>query len=200
MQYTRNKIIEYLTTTRTASAKELSRALQVTSANIRHHLGILATQGMVEVLGHEVPNGRGRPTKIFGLTLSATSHNLDSLTSALLIFLRNEMVDEKNNNWLSQLADTLIFDLDGIDPSLPQRLNKTIQWLNKHNYQARWEASATGPRLILGHCPYQAILPEHPELCQLDKEILSKLLDIPVVQSSKIERKPGGIPHCVFTS
>jgi predicted ArsR family transcriptional regulator len=51
---TRQRIIEHLQTKRHASAAELSLALQVTPANIRHHLAVLAGEQVVEVIGHRV--------------------------------------------------------------------------------------------------------------------------------------------------
>ena len=53
-----------------------------------------------------------------------------------------------------------------------RRLYTAIQNLNKMNYFAHWEARHEGPRIIFSHCPYAAILPEHPELCQLDEFLL----------------------------
>jgi len=78
------------------------------------------------------------------------------------------------------------------------RLNQTIRRLDEMNYQARWEASSQGPRVILGHCPYAAILAENPELCQMDAVFLSSQLGQAVDQVAKLERGPQGIPHCIF--
>ena len=84
MQLTRQQIVDYLQTNRTATPIELSRALQVTAANIRHHLKQLTQNGLVEIVGTQPVRGRGRPMKLYSLTENALQHNLEGLASALL--------------------------------------------------------------------------------------------------------------------
>ena len=45
--------------------------------------------------------------------------------------------------------------------NLTQRLNACVHLLNEMNYQARWEARSSGPRLVFSHCPYATILPSN---------------------------------------
>ncbi len=66
------------------------------------------------------------------------------------------------------------------------------------NYNARWEAHAEAPQVLLGHCPYRAIIQEHPELCKMDKYLLESLLDQQVDQIAKLEKDNQGIKWCVF--
>ncbi len=54
------------------------------------------------------------------------------------------------------------------------------------NYQARWEARSSGPRIVFAHCPYAMILPEHPELCQMDASLLESVLEVSVVQAARL--------------
>ena len=79
-----------------------------------------------------------------------------------------------------------------------RRLASTIERLNSMHYQARWEAGAEGPRIILGHCPYRAIIADHPELCQMDAALLTELLQDEVMQTAKLEPGAGGLPFCGF--
>ena len=81
---------------------------------------------------------------------------------------------------------------------LMRRLASTIERLNSMHYQARWEAGAEGPRIILGHCPYRAIIADHPELCQMDAALLTELLQDEVMQTAKLEPAAGGLPFCGF--
>jgi predicted ArsR family transcriptional regulator len=121
-------------------------------------------------------------------------HNIDLLVNALFEVLREGgNLDSK----LEKLVPHLI-GADNSDPNLIARLNTTISQLNELNYQARWEASPEGPRVMLSHCPYAAILSENPELCQMDASILKTRLNQNVDQIAKLERGPQGMPHCVF--
>jgi predicted ArsR family transcriptional regulator len=65
--------------------------------------------------------------------------------------------------------------------------------MSEMNYQARWEAGAEGPRLILGQCPYTAIIEKHPELCKMDAAMLTDLLGRNVELRTKLS------PFCVFS-
>jgi predicted ArsR family transcriptional regulator len=73
-----------------------------------------------------------------------------------------------------------------------------VERLNELHYQARWEASAAGPRLILGHCPYAMIVSDHQQLCQMDLYLLETMLDSVVVQSAKLQLNDKGLPSCTF--
>ena len=79
-----------------------------------------------------------------------------------------------------------------------RRLSSTIERLNEMHYQARWEAGAGGPRIVLGHCPYAAVIKNHPELCQMDAALLVILLSGEVSQTAKLETGAGGLPYCAF--
>jgi predicted ArsR family transcriptional regulator len=79
-----------------------------------------------------------------------------------------------------------------------RRLVSVVERLNGMHYQSRWEAGAEGPRIVLGHCPYAAVISKHPELCQMDAGLLTKLLGGDVRQTAKLEIGAGGLPYCVF--
>jgi predicted ArsR family transcriptional regulator len=195
MQHTRQQILDFLKHNRIATAIEMSQALLVTSANVRHHLKLLETAGFVEVVGQRPGRGRGRPMKLYSLTEQALQQNLDGLSSALL---QTVLSDTQNpNDKLDQIAFNLVGDFE-VANHIHTRLHQAIDHLRQLQYQAAWEASPTGPRLILRNCPYAVILDEHPELCRMDEALLSRLLDQPVQQTAKLERQPDGVPHCAF--
>lgn len=197
MQITRQQIIEYLQLNRYVTATELSHELKLTSANIRHHLRLLKSAGLVEVVGQEPVRGRGRPLMIFGLTDSARKNNLDGLASALLNSIDHHEVDA--TDFLAQAAAQLAGEIN-ISMRIHTRLNMAIERLNQLKYQSSWEASPNGPKVILRNCPYSAILPDHPELCHFDEFLLAQLLNLPVVQCAKLRRSPDGSPHCAFVA
>jgi hypothetical protein len=84
------------------------------------------------------------------------------------------------------------------DPRSPAagRLAAFVSELSRMNYQARWEAGAEGPRILFGQCPYAAILAGHPELCQMDRELIAAGTDQPVRQDSQIG--VGSSTACAF--
>ena len=70
-----------------------------------------------------------------------------------------------------------------------------IEKLNEMHYQSRWEAGADGPRVIFGRCPYAAVIEGHPELCQMDANLLENMFGREVRQLGRIEKAQG---LCVF--
>lgn len=194
---TRQQIIEMLELKKYLSTPEMSHALKLTPANIRHHLGILEQEGVIEVASQRKTHGKGRPIKIYTLSSQILSNNLDGLAAALLEELKHYEISIFDM-LIARVASRLARPVIAPNQSLTRRLFLTIQRLNDMHYQARWEAHADSPRIYLEHCPYANILPEHPELCLMDKCILEKLLDHPVIQTAKLEKDDHGIQYCLF--
>ena len=186
----RQKVLTYLTKNRTASAREISRSLKMSAATVRHHLRVLAADGRLEVepsRGHE---GRGRPEKVYSLPRAALGDNLSALSDALL---REAGLSLK----IEAVAKRLAGESDFKSQPIAKRLNLIVEKLNQMNYHAKWEAGAGGPRIILGHCPYAAIVAKHPELCKMDTALLGELFGDELEQIAKIENSHG---VCVFVT
>jgi predicted ArsR family transcriptional regulator len=198
MQLTRKQIIQYLRENHYATANELSKSLNVTPANIRHHLSDLFKQGAIEYFGKILPQGRGRPTRLYRLSNAYLDNNLAHLSAILLRTILDDLSNEQTNQ-MYHIAKKMLGEFD-INPNLFHRLNKAIKWLNDRHYKSRWEASPTGPRVILGFCPYIPIIESNPEICRLDRELISLLIQLQVTQIEKMERSPTGPRQCIFIS
>lgn len=199
MQLTRKQIIDHLLRNHFTTATELSSSLNVTAANIRHHLGELKKQEIIETFGKLPGKGRGRPQQLYRLSTNTLEHNLANLSKVLLKFVfANSSADDLDEK-INKIASIMGLEF-GSYPNLFQRLNQLVRWLNKRHYQARWEASPTGPRVFLGHCPYSAIIDTNPEICMLDRALISNSVGIQVTQVVKLERNPKGARQCIFLS
>jgi predicted ArsR family transcriptional regulator len=198
MSSTRQRIMDHLQVKRFATATDISRALRMTSANVRHHISILLDEGVVEIAGQRPSRGRGRPTQIFTLTQQAQQHNLDGLASALLHEFVEARPLEEGSSHLLQVAKRLKGDPHKTSSNLTQRLYQAVQRLNELHYQSRWEAHAEAPLLILGHCPFAAILPQHPELCQMDAYLIEELTNVKATQCAKLQQDTRGATYCMF--
>lgn len=191
MQTTRQQILTYLQQHHTATAADLARVLHLTAANVRHHLSILLQDEQIRIIAARTRKGAGRPRQVYALHHPAD--NLQSLLTALL----NSLPPENRLQTLQQAAQNLLNNAPAPNPSAP-RLNQAMQRLNSLHYQARWEARPDSPRITFNHCPYAAILPQHPELCQMDAHLLTQLLNAPVEQTARLEPTPNGTRQCVF--
>jgi predicted ArsR family transcriptional regulator len=197
MDTTRQRILEQLSSKQSLSASELSQVLGTTAANMRHHLGILLDEEAVEIVDRRPGTGRGRPTLFYALARQARAHNLDKLADVLLQELLEGLQPEEQLATLQRIASRLGEEASG-SGNLTQRLNACVHLLNDMNYQARWEARSAGPRLVFFHCPYAGILPQHPELCQMDANLLEFVLATPVLQAAKLAPIPQGGKACIF--
>jgi predicted ArsR family transcriptional regulator len=195
---TRLRILDYLRKQQTASALDLSRALGMTRANIRHHLVVLESNELVEVIGQR-REGKGRPENIYGMSRRMLGDGLVELSSALLNEWFASLPEGEREAGLRSIAGRLGRGFGGAGTGpLPKRLTEMVRFLNELHYQARWEAGAAGARLVLGHCPFTAIIAKHPELCQMDAFLLGGCLRQGVEQVAKLERPGQGLPQCVF--
>lgn len=192
--FARQKILAFLTKQNIATAREISAALQMTPANARHHLSMLAADGLVQAVSLRGQGKRGRPQKVYRLGSALLGDNLALLADALL----GQVPPEQVESTLGAIGRTLA----GTPPErltpLMRRLALTVERLNVMRYHARWEAHASGPRLVLGHCPYAAIIARRPELCRMDAVLLQTLLGANVEQIAKLKPTETGNVYCIF--
>jgi DeoR family transcriptional regulator, suf operon transcriptional repressor len=189
MTTARQKVLAYFDKSRTASTREISRALKMSAATVRHHLRVLASDGRLEVTSLRGRDGRGRPEKLYSLPRAALGDNLAALSDALLS-------DASSGVQMEALAKRLAGESTFANQPLARRLNLTVEKLNPMNYHARWEAGLEGPRLIFSHCPYAAILEKHPELCRMDQALLREFMGQPVRQIFRTGKEGSSV--CVF--
>ena len=158
----------------------------------------------------------GRPVQRYTLALPAARHNLGPLAAALFNLLLARTPPDQHPALVRELAAEMAASAPGRSPSPPAplprgeggmsapyrsltlRLANAVLRLNEMGYRARWEAHASGPRLILGHCPYAALAPGQPQLCALDAALPSALSGERVVQQVRLEPSASGLPYCLF--
>lgn len=200
MKPTRIIILEYLQQKQTATTSELSHIVGFTAANIRHHLHILLSEGVIKVAGTRRTHKRGRPEMIYQLEEHAVHSNINAFIDALIeVFIRSQPID-KHPTLLRMIALEIISTKTEfqIPRTIPGKLINAIQLLNDLNYKARWEAHSHAPVIIFGHCPYRQIVDKHPELCMLDQQILELLLQSNISLAAKLNPDISGLPQCIF--
>lgn len=210
MSYTRQRILEYIRSQMAATPADVARAMHITPANARHHIAVLERQGFISVIGTRQAVSRGRPSRLYGPSVSSLGDNLDILANALMKEYLSLTQDREHSEAITELAMNIINSLSTGDhlptvnveaagSSLTQRLARAVVLLNKLKYHARWEAHAEAPRVILGHCPYAAIVNQNPVLCQVDLAILEITVGGKFHQLEKLARDTRGLKHCIFS-
>lgn len=188
MKTARQRVLSHLNKTRTASARDISRALNISVESVRYHLRVLMSDGRLTESVASSQDKRGRPEKVYSLPSTALGENLSRLTDALLTEAGSQALMEA-------VAKRLADEFDFVNEPLAKRLNLVVEKLTQMNYHARWEAAAEGPRLIFGHCPYVTIIERHPELCLMDAALLETLMGQAAKQLTTIR---NGSKSCVF--
>ncbi|HEY6072098.1 MAG TPA: hypothetical protein VIV15_01615, partial [Anaerolineales bacterium] len=156
-----------------------------------HHLSVLAADGRIAPVGKR-RDGRGRPETLYSLSPALAGDNLPALLDAALTEWLASLAPEQQAALLASLGRRMAGAGEPASVPLVKRLNAVVEKLNKLHYSARWEAGAEGPRLILGRCPYAAVIASHPELCRMDSAMLSASLNRPLEQKAKLQ------PSCIF--
>jgi len=193
MSTSRQKILIHLKKTRSASAREIARALNLSAPNVRHHLSVLRGDGRVELTAVHNRERRGRPEKVYSLSQAALGDNLSALTHALL----TEAGSTLN---MEALARLVLNDSQFAKLSMNRRLALLVGKLNEMYYQAHWEAGAGGPRIVFGRCPYARVIEGHPELCGLDAALLKNALGVEIFQTTKNEAAQASCPFIFQTA
>ncbi len=188
----RQKVLAHLKKTRSASAREIARALKMSAPNVRHHLSVLCSDGRVEFVAVNNREGRGRPEKLYSLSQAALGDNLSALTNALLTEAGSRLNAEA-------LAKRILDSSQFANLPIPKRLALLVEKLNEMHYQVRWEATAEGPRVVFGRCPYSKVIEGHAELCKMDAAILQETLGRPVTQITKGEAVLHGLCPFIFS-
>src|SRR3989304_3948810 len=179
MQSPRQHILDTLDQRGTASAGQLAHAFGMTAANLRRHLGILQSRNLVTVVGRRQGGGRGRPQAVYALSTRRQGAGLEPLTRALLAELATNESAATNEPGLRNLASRMLGSQAAPSGPPPQRLGAAVKHLSPLNYRPHWEAKPQGPELVLGRCPYAAIVVDHPTLCQMDTHMIEGLLGTP---------------------
>ena len=191
MTTSRQKILTHLKKTRSASAREIARALKLSAPNVRHHLSVLCSDGRVEMTAVHNRGGRGRPEKAYSLSEAALGDNLSALTQAIL-------TEAGSKVRMEAVARLLLGEQQFAGLPMNRRLALLIEKLNEMHYQAKWEAGAGGPRVILGRCPYARVIESHPEICTMDAALLKNALARDVSPLKKTETPTKGMCPFIF--
>lgn len=198
MKKTQQCILELINSRKSLTVLEISQALNLTPANIRYHIKSLTINNLVEPVALRYPLQAGRPPMVFTTTKQSQINNFDILCELLL----DELFLDKSHNNKMELLGKLAKKMNGSNTktllNLTQRLNALIIHLNKLNYEARWEAHADGPRIILNHCPFLTIITKYPQLCILDAFIIQEFIKTPTKHLQCLQRDFQGNIYCMF--
>ena len=200
MQTVRNHIVEILKEDGTATVAELAEKLGMAQVSVRHHLDILVGEDLVESSGVRRRNGAGRPSQIYSLTPEASKlfpRRHEVLASEMVSAIKTLLPAEEVRGIFLRLAEKTVQDAPPVhaDQPVEERLADIAQFLSQKGYTARWEVSDGHYRLFTCNCPYAGVSEQHPELCEMDRALIQRLVHEPIRRESRIAE---GDARCTY--
>ncbi len=200
MQETRQRILEIIKLHGQSTVDELSHELGLTAVTIRHHLEILRSKGLVAPPKALRKGGPGRPQHVYRLADEADElfpKSYDRLAGAVLAELSERLSPNEMEGLLDQVARRLVDEAKlPPDQSPAERLNSTLEFLNKVGYLASLEP---GPESRMGiriaNCPYGRVARNHPEVCEVGRRMIAQLVGVDHAQVERITEESG---RCLY--
>jgi DeoR family suf operon transcriptional repressor len=171
---------------------ELAARLQVTATAVRQHLAALERDGYARM--QELRKTAGRPGFVYVLTAEGDAlfpKQYPWFSSLLLRALREKMGTEELGSFMRGLGGEVAAGLEArmAGKTADEQLGVLMQLMNELGYDARLMTSEAGqPEMVATNCVYHALAREHPEVCNVDYELMERLTGRQVVHTECMVR------------
>lgn len=207
---TRERLIETISAHGPITARQLAERFGLTSAAVRRHLAVLQTDGIITEHEVPVAQrGRGRPSKSYVLSASA-HESLPGGYDQLAVLAMEELARSGGPDAVTALADRRVADWEselsaqieartapGERVTTARRLELLADLLTSRGYATTVRPltvpmpspggpAGSRPRTLLtaqlchGHCPVLDVASGHPELCEAETRVISRIVGAPV--------------------
>ena len=185
MSSTRELVLKNLLNRQRCTINELAEAVQINPISVRHHIAKLEAEGLVT--SEEERHGVGRPRRVYYLTdagMEKFPSRYLALTMRLLEQLKGSVSEETLNKLFIQVASDMAedhfaqMDMQTVRPE--DRLALLQKILREEGFVIEIERIDEKYVIKETSCPYYHVGQEHPEVCIVDKTLISTVLDTPV--------------------
>ena len=199
MNTTREQILNAIKSRRQATIADLADTLGISPISVRHHLAALQAEGLV--LSAEVRRGVvGRPHLIYSLTEAALER-----FPAKYVLLSERLLDELKASLPAQAIETIFSHMaEGVvaeyatkleGKTLKEKMELLVEMLGAEGFMAKWNQTGETISLTEYNCPYIHLGQRHPEVCVIDRAIISQVLEAVVEKTTCVL---SGGEHCAF--
>lgn len=183
MKSTRERIIQTLLLNPNSTINDLAEAVDINTISVRHHITSLQADGLV--LAQEERHGVGRPRLVYSLTESGAElfpTRYLRLVNQLFTQLKNRLTKKEMEKLLTQIALEITSGYGEKIRDLPidQKLDAIQKFLLKEGFLIEWAKEGSDYIISEISCPFYHVSQAHPEVCVIDRVILSTLLSAPV--------------------
>ncbi len=195
---TRERVMYTLLTQRQSTINELAEAVNINPISVRHHISRLEADGLVN--SAEEKHGVGRPRRIYYLTENGRElfpSRYIQLTLRILEQLKETVPQHVIDQLFTQIAEDLAseHDLQLAGMSTEQRLDLIKNLLTGEGFSVEWEKQGDHYLIREIYCPYYHVGQNHPEVCSVDRILISTVLSVP---AEKVNCILNGDAHCTY--
>lgn len=169
MHETRRQLLHHLQASGTTSVVDLARSVRLEPVTVRHHLGLLRQQGLVQAEAQR--HGRGRPRNLYCLSEAGRAllrHDAGERLAGRLL----DWVGQRDPAAVAAFFAAAAHEVAGGPPcgcaAGPDGLDHLVHRLAAEGLETHWEVDDQGPVLHQGSCPYPSLCQSHPSVCDLD--------------------------------
>jgi predicted ArsR family transcriptional regulator len=200
MQATRQQIIEFLKEKGHATVEELAATVSLTPMAVRHHLNVLQAENLITSSAIRRQSGPGRPSQVYQLTKAADElfpEDYFGLTDYLLVELTQQLGRDGVRQIFNNIAHRLASEAPAPkeNQTFEDRLDEVVAFLSTKGFVVDWEAKENGYMIHAYSCPYRQVAKDHAEVCLLDKQIISSMLD---TNPTRIACLSTADEHCTY--
>ena len=198
---TTDKIIQLLKLHGPLTAKTLAEELALTTMGVRQHLQALEDAGDVDI--EDRVEGRGRPTRYWGLTEQSRTHfadrhselSLQLIDSVKMIFGDqglDKLIEHREQTALQQYRSAMLGMTD-----IASRLTKLVELRTLEGYMATQEQADGVFWLLENHCPICSAATKCQNFCRSELQQFQQLFaDIATV--SREDHIIDGARRCAY--
>jgi DeoR family suf operon transcriptional repressor len=200
MSGTRDLVLRTLLSQPRCTINTIADKVGISPISVRHHIASLEAEGLIN--SEDERHGVGRPRQVFFLTDTGIEQfptRYVRLTIRLLEHLKETMPAAMINTLFTQMAEDLAKDLsNGAELgnlTMKERLNLVKELLSREGFDIEWEQLEDGYQINESSCPYYFIGQNHPEICNVDQILISKVLSVP---AEKVKCILNGDTSCTY--
>lgn len=174
------RVLKVIQTRGRATIKDVAADLGVTPSAVRMHLAQLQARGAVQAV--KVREGVGRPYFVYSMTPEA--HNLfykdyGDLARLLLEEVNATQGSDELQGVLQRVGDRLaaMYRHQVAGRELADRVHAWAEFLDERGVVVQIEETSDGFLLQEYGCPYQNVAVENRAVCEMERQVMSRLLE-----------------------
>jgi predicted ArsR family transcriptional regulator len=200
MSSTRERILETILNNQRVTIIDLANSVGINPISVRHHIVKLEAEGLVS--SKDERHGVGRPRRTYFLTedgMESFPTRYLTLTTRLLDKIKTTLPGDTVDLMFTQLGNEMALnasaevDLSGL--SMEARLDLLSECLENEGFNVSWEQVGDQYHIKEFSCPYYQVGQSHPEVCSVDKAMISNFLDVP---ATRVKCILDGDTHCTY--